>query len=243
VSLHKRSEMRTGKSQDRGTPRLQDRRDWLRLALAGGALMPLMLRSALAAQTGKSGMVKLQGAVSVAGKPATEGSILRPGDSVVTAAGASAVFVLGEDAFLLREKSELRTSGQGTLLNALRLTTGKLLSVFGKGRRNITTPTVAIGIRGTGIYVEAQVERTYVCTCYGVVDLQAINMPEARETIRARHHDAPRYIYSHGEMPIKMIEVAPVINHSDAELTMLEALLGRKPPFEGYPAQMGEYRY
>ena len=235
--------MRQSDSEDCRTPLLTDRRSWLRLALAGSALMPLLLRAALADQARASGIVRLQGEATVAGKPAAAGTIVRPGDSVVTAAGASAVFVLGEDAFLLREKSELQTAGQGTLLNALRLTTGKLLSVFGKGRRNITTPTVAIGIRGTGIYVEAQAERTYVCTCYGVVDLQATNMPEARETIRARHHDAPRYVYAHGEMPIKMIEVAPVINHSDAELTMLEALLGRKPPFEGYPAQMGAYRY
>ena len=28
-----------------------------------------------------------------------------------------------------------------------------------------------------------------------------------------------------------MIDGAPVINHTDAELTMLEALVGRRPPF------------
>lgn len=63
-------------------------------------------------------------------------------------------------------------------------------------------------------------------------------MPEARETVSTTHHDAPRYVYAHGEMPIKMIEQAPVVNHTDAELTMLEALVGRKPPFVG---SGGEY--
>jgi hypothetical protein len=28
-----------------------------------------------------------------------------------------------------------------------------------------------------------------------------------------------------------MIERAPVINHADAELVLLESLVGRKPPF------------
>ena len=119
--------------------------------------------------------------------------------------------------------------------------TGKLLSVFGRGSRSIATPTATIGIRGTGIYIEAEAERTYVCTCYGLVDLQASNMPEARETVMTTHHDAPRYIYAHGETPIKMIEPAPVINHTDAELIMLEALVGRKPPFVGSGLEYKSY--
>jgi hypothetical protein len=134
---------------------------------------------------------------------------------------------------LIRERSELLTAGRSVLTGSLRLVTGKLLSVFGRGPRSITTPTGTIGIRGTGIYIEAEAERTYVCTCYGVADLQASNMPEARETVSTTHHDAPRYIYARGETPIKMIEQASVINHTDAELTMLEALVGRKPPFVG----------
>ena len=121
------------------------------------------------------------------------------------------------------------------------LVTGKLLSVFGRGPRRIATSTATIGIRGTGIYIEAEAERTYVCTCYGVVDLQASNMPAAKETVRTIHHDAPRYIYAHGEMPIQMIQTAPVMNHSDAELIMLEALVGREPPFVGKGMQYQDY--
>ena len=45
--------------------------------------------------------------------------------------------------------------------------------------------------------------------------------------------DAPRFIYAKG-MP-RMIEEAPVINHSDAELTLLEGLVGRTPPFAFSP--------
>jgi hypothetical protein len=209
------------------------RREWLKRALLGGASMPLLLRDALAAAMRPSGMVEVTGDVLVNGRPARAGTAVRPGDRVATGPGASAVFIVGRDAFLIRERSELLTSGRGVFTGSLRLVTGKLLSVFGPGPRSITTPTSTIGIRGTGIYIEAESERTYVCTCYGLVDLQARNMPQARETVRTTHHDAPRYIYAHGATPIRMIEIAPVINHTDAELIMLEALVGRKPPFVG----------
>jgi hypothetical protein len=224
-----------------GDTSVRGRRDWIKRALLGGAAMPLLLRDALAARTQPGGMVMIKGEVLVNGSAATTGTRVAAGDRVVTAAGGLAVFVVGKDAFLLRQNSELHTAGGGVLIASLRLVTGKLLSVFGNGRRSITTPTATIGIRGTGIYLEVEAERSYVCTCYGVVDLQASNLPAARETVRTTHHDAPRYVYAHGEMPIKMIEVAPVINHSDAELIMLEGLVGRKPPFVGSGRQYQDY--
>jgi len=216
------------------------RREWLKRALLAGAAMPLLLRDVLAASARPNGLLEVKGEILVNGRPAKLGTALKPGDSVATAAGSSAVFVIGGDAFLIREKSELLTAGGKALAGSLRLVTGKLLSVFGRGTRRIATTTATIGIRGTGIYIEAEAERSYVCTCYGVVDLQASNMPEARETVSTTHHDAPRYIYAHGEMPIKMIEIAPVVNHTDVELVMLEALVGRKPPFVGTGM---EYKY
>jgi hypothetical protein len=217
------------------------RREWLKRALLGGAAVPLLLRDALAARAQPEGMVMTKGEVLVNGANVKAGTLVAPGDRVVTAAGGLAVFTVGKDAFLLRQNSELHTAGGGALIASLRLVTGKLLSVFGSGRRSITTPTATIGIRGTGIYLEVEAERTYVCTCYGVVDLQASNMPAARETVSTIHHDAPRYIYAHGDMPIKMIEPAPVRNHSDAELIMLEALVGREPPFVGTGKQYQDY--
>ena len=84
-------------------------------------------------------------------------------------------------------------------------------------------------------------ERTYVCLCYGLADLQASSMPEARQTVTTTHHDAPRYIYARGGTPVRMIETAPVINHTDAELIMLEALVGRKPPVVGSGVQYQNY--
>ena len=48
-----------------------------------------------------------------------------------------------------------------------------------------------------------------------------------KETVKTNHHDEPRYIYSKKNI----IEKAPVINHTDLELIMLEKLVLRKPPF------------
>lgn len=217
------------------------RRAWLKRALLGGAIAPLLLRDVLAARKQSSGLMMSKGEVLINGGAARTGALVTPGDSVATASGGLAVFVVGKDAFLLRENSELHTAGSGALVASLRLVTGKLLSVFGRGQRSIATPTATIGIRGTGVYLEAEAERTYACTCYGIVDLQARNMPAARETVKTTHHESPRYIYAHGEMPIKMIEAAPVKNHSDAELIMLEALVGREPPFVGLGKQYQDY--
>ena len=217
------------------------RRAWLKGTMLGAALTPLLVRAALAEQERARGLVMSKGEVLINGRAAKDGAAVNPGDSVATARGGLAVFTVGKDAFLLRENSELHTSGNNALIASLRLVTGKLLSVFGRGPRRIATSTATIGIRGTGIYIEAEAERTYVCTCYGVVDLQARNMPSAKETVHTIHHDAPRYIYAHGENPIQMIQAAPVMNHSDAELIMLEALVGREPPFVGKGMQYQDY--
>ena len=80
--------------------------------------------------------------------------------------------------------------------------------------------------------------RTYVCACYDLADLQASKMRQAKETVMTTHHDAPRYTYARGAAPIKMIELAPVVNHTDAELIMLEALVGRVPPFVGFGKEL-----
>lgn len=89
--------------------------------------------------------------------------------------------------------------------------------------------TATIGIRGTAAYVEDMGERSYVCTCYGVADIAAADDPAVRETVRTKHHDEPRYVYPAGAA--QRIVPAPVINHSDAELVLLESLVGREPPF------------
>lgn len=211
------------------------RRVWLRGAAAASlaAAGMLRLRTALAAGAVPPGVAQIKGDVRINGKPAERGQRIATGDRIVTGRGAELVFVVERDAFLLRADSRLEFGSKtaGAAASALRILTGALLSVFESGkRRQIHTATATIGIRGTGIYVETEARRTYACTCYGEAVLTPVDDPGAAETVRTKRHDQPRYIYGKG-MP-NMMEAAPVINHTDAELQMLETLVGRKVPFE-----------
>ena len=212
------------------------RRAWLTRAAAGGAALALglaHLREALAADAVGKGVARVRGDARINGKPAKQGMEVKPGDVVATERGAELVAVIGRDAFLVRADSRIEFQGRAAQLvvSGLRVVTGALLSVFAPdGGRRIETRTASIGIRGTGVYVESDRMRTYVCTCYGEAELVPVDDPKEAETVRTTHHDQPRYIYPKG-MP-RMIEKAPVINHTDAELILLESLVGRKVPFD-----------
>lgn len=212
------------------------RRAWLARAAGGAALALEMarLRAALAAETVAKGVARVRGEARIGDRPARRGMMVGPGDVVTVGRDAELVFVVGRDAFLARAGSRIELSGDAAraVVSGLRLVTGALLSVFepGGGEKRIRTATAAIGIRGTGIYVEIEAVRTYVCTCYGEAELVPVDEPKEAETVRTTHHDQPRYIYPKS-MP-RMIEKAPVINHTDAELILLESLVGRKVPFD-----------
>lgn len=205
----------------------ESRRDFLIRLLATG-----LLATVPAARAGKipqkmppgKSIFSLQGSLMVNGKPADLETLIQPNDLLKTGPGSQAIFVVGHDAFTLRENSELQLSAEGALVDGLRLATGALLSVFGKSRHKIQTPTSTIGIRGTGVYVEAQPDLSYVCTCYGTTEISA--QGGVTETVESRHHDAPKYVTSKGE-----ILPAGFINHTDEELMLIETLVGRTPPF------------
>ncbi len=204
------------------------RREMLLALLGGGAGLSAALRSALARADVEQGVRTAQGTVRVNGKPAAPGTPVRAGDTVRTGKGAMVTFVIGQDAFLLRERSHVEFAGSGSVLRLLRLTTGKLLSVFGHGEeRKLVTPTATIGIRGTGGYLEAQQRRTYFCLCYGTAEVEPKGST-MRETYSTTHHESPKYIYGDGRKTA--MAKAGVINHTDDELIMLEALVGRTPP-------------
>ncbi len=118
----------------------------------------------------------------------------------------------------------------------MRVVSGKILSVFGKGAKTIQTSTATIGIRGTGCYIEDEgtgaKARTYFCLCYGSVDLTPKAAPHEAESYTTTHHDKPMYVLNDMKMA-KMMVPAEVINHTDEELTLLEGLVGRVTPFYG----------
>lgn len=211
---------------------MTSRRKLLAGAAGGVALNLGWFGQLLAADRIAPGVRTVSGEVSVNGNAATQGAQVRAGDSVVTGPNGDVVFVVGRDAFMIRPDSrvDLLRRGNSSLLTGLRIVTGRILSVFSPGRRReMQSDTATIGIRGTAVYVEAEPDRTYVCTCYGTVEIVSRADPASRETVRTKHHDQPRYVMASGAP--QMLMSAPVVNHTDAELILLESLVGRTPPF------------
>jgi len=219
---------------------LISRRAWLaRIAGSSAALAAGMgyMREALAQGDIKSGVSRINGSVLINGKATQVGAQVRPGDVIETGRG-DAVVVVNRDAYMVRAGTKLEFGGSASTASqgTLRVLAGKVLSVFVPGNRvEIVTRTSTIGIRGTGLYVECVPDCTYACTCYGSAQLNPLADPTKAETVTTMYHDAPRYIYASAKMSAKglLIEPAPVVNHTDAELILLESLVGRKVPFVG----------
>lgn len=211
----------------------------LSLGLFGGSQLPGLFQSAQARgdipdklPPGRS-IYQLEGEVSVDGKPASVDTTIGPGSVVRTGHNSRIIFVVGGDAFILRGNSEIvMKTSDGVIIDAMRLLSGRLLSVFARREKphTITTSTATIGIRGTGIYLESEADRSYVCTCYGHTRIVASADPDVSEDVVAEHHDRPLYVLP-STANGKLIVPAPVINHTNTELGLIEALVGRRPPF------------
>jgi hypothetical protein len=199
--------------------------------LAGGVMGFLQRALAAGVDPVPPGLHALKGVVTVNGQPAREGQLILPGDTVVTGKEGEAIYVIGDSAFLQRGGSTV--SFGKTLADFMRVVNGRILSVFGKGDREIRFSTATIGIRGTACYIEEGVKaETYFCLCYGSALVTPSAAPREAETITTSHHDHPLWIGNDMQMPSMMVS-APVVNHTDAELTLLENLVGRWPPFYG----------
>lgn len=201
------------------------RREFIARAASLGAAM--MLPSM--AQAGR--LRQFNGEVAVNGKPATATTEIRSLDVITTGSASTAILVMGRDAFLIRANSEVELLGKpkAAVVTGLRMLTGALLGVFGKGApRQLLTATATAGIRGTGVYMEASAERTYFCTCYGEVELMDQHRSTSRLVLAGYH--TPNVIYA-AMKDGAMMHKAEFANHTDEELVTLEKLVGRKPAF------------
>ena len=182
---------------------------------------------------GKS-IYRIEGQVLVNGQLATPDTQIVASSTVETHKNSEVIYVVGETAYLQRSDSRvtLETKEADTaMVTGLRVLTGKILSVFPSGKPvRMTTKNASIGIRGTGVYMESDLEQTYFCTCYGTADIASAEDPTSRETVVSRQHDRPLYILT-GQQTGQNIRAAPFINHTDQELMLIEALVGRTPPF------------
>ncbi len=181
----------------------------------------------------RSNIVELRGDAQVNGTRLLPQSFIQTGDAIETGPDSHLVFVIGNSAFQVRRNSRLVVE-RGASLNAvgvLRLLTGAVAGVWGKGAsRQIVTPTLTAGIRGTGVYTEVfpqQALRSYLCNCYGVVEVGA--GPE-RALSRAEYHQAfwgepePR----NG----RFLTPARAINHTDEELEHLAQLVDQRTAWQ-----------
>ncbi|MEO5351075.1 MAG: hypothetical protein H7836_15740 [Magnetococcus sp. YQC-3] len=201
-------------------------------ALLGGGCVPMVVHQ---------GVRTLNAAMRVSGRSVGLDAIVMPGDTVSTGEGGASVLVIGHDAFLLAANTRATfhsshlaatASAESTLpasAPGLTLATGKILAVFGSGRKLLNVPRAVIAIRGTGIFLRSDPDQDYACLCYGTAELQMRADPNQRELLQARHHDVPRFLTADGK-----IQPAPMLDHTDEELIMLESLVGRSPPFVGH---------
>jgi hypothetical protein len=214
------------------------RRFVLRLAAAGalgaGGLSGFMSRAlAKGDLPAIPGVNQLKGSATVNGRPAQVGTPVTARDKVATGPGSMAVVVIKDDAFLVRENTTLEFAETGGTLSRILVQTGKVLSVFGKKPVVIKAATATIGIRGTGAYLEVDPEKVYFCLCYGEAGIDGPGMA-ATKVVKTTHHEQPLILTDRGGA--MAAEPGPFMNHSDDELTLLESLVGREPPFTGtYP--------
>ncbi len=206
------------------------RRHWLAQVLLSGVLGPGALALAEAGSTRpiQSGVRRLHGELLVDGVAVAEGAPIAPGQRLETAAEGQAVVVVERAAYLLRGATRMRLQAVPGGRPNVELEQGRLLSVFEPGARQLRTPTALVEVRGTGLYLEVQAGGTYVCLCYGGARLVDPNDPRRSETLQTRHHEAPRLVGSADWVGRKVT----VVNHTDAELELLEGLVGRRPPFD-----------
>ena len=221
------------------------RRRWIaRLAasgaLASGGIVGLISRALAKGDLGHAqGVQRIEGSVTVAGRAASIGTPVALGDRVATGPGSSAVVVVGQDAFLMRANSMIVTSGERGTLSRLLIETGRVLSVFGRKPVEIKASIASIGIRGTGCYIEVAPQDVYFCLCYGEAQVDGPRMES--KVVKTTHHESPLLLTeSNG---IMRAAPGPFRNHTDAELIMLEALVGREPPFvkSGMQYPAGKY--
>ncbi len=179
---------------------------------------------------------ELSGVVHINKRRASLGDDIRPGDVVSTSHRGRIAFSIAGDAFRLNESTSIRVGdSDNPLIEALHLFTGKLLSVFARGRRRqIVTATATVGIRGTACFLDVRPASAYFCTCYGQTQLVSGNRKAEFEAV---HHNPRLLEFSDGRLTA--MREAGMQDHSDEQLRRLEAYVGRRPLFDEVDHESG----
>ena len=181
----------------------------------------------------RSNIVDYTGDAMVNGERLTRDRTIQTGDSLETGPNSNLVFVIGNASFQVRQNSRLTVERGASLfaVSVLRLLTGGVGAVFGKGtHRQIVTPTLTAGIRGTGTYTEVfekQDYRSYFCNCYGTIDMSA---GSDKVVSQSSYHQS-----FWGEPEPKngrLLTPAKAINHTDEEIEHLARLVDQRTAWQ-----------
>ncbi len=205
------------------------RRSFLSAAAAWSAIGGIGTAQAQA----RSNIVELQGDALLNGRRLLPQETIQSGDRIATGPDSTLVFVVGNTSFQVRQNTQMAVERGESLfaVSVLRLLTGAVASVWGRGNiRQIITPTLTAGIRGTGVYTEVSSKddgRSYFCNCYGSIDISA---GFESLTSQADYHQSfwaePRPKQG------RMLTPAGAINHTDEELEVLARLVGQRTAWQ-----------
>ena len=149
------------------------RRQFIQLTCASCASALLFPKLLLAQGSAKNLVHDFQGQLSVNQLPAKIGQEIKAGDMVVTGVNSKATIVFNGDAYHLKEKTNFTLPNeQGTSAN---LVTGAVLAALtpGKPKKIQIGEKVLLAIRGTGVYIEVDEEKSNFCLCYGSANLSS----------------------------------------------------------------------
>jgi hypothetical protein len=181
----------------------------------------------------RSNVVELRGDALLNGQPLRREQTIQTGDRIETGPDGHLVFAMGNSAFLVRQNTRMTVERGATLsaVSVLRLLTGAVVSVWTRGgHRQIVTPTLTAGIRGTGVYTEVRADqdgRSYFCNCYGVVDLSAGN-----DSTRSQSEYHQSFWGEVQPVNGRLLTPARAINHTDEEVEMVAALMDERTAWQ-----------
>jgi len=164
------------------------------------------------------------GEVLINSKPITNKMVINLDDVIETKKGANIRFNIGADAFMAKENSRFSVKKSGSA-KTLDVISGGVLAVFKGKNHKVKTPNLTAGMRGTAIYTLVEDDKSYFCDCYGEVDVNHMDRHKKR-VLKATHHN-PIWIT---KSDIKSAN--EMIGHTDKELRLLEAMVGRVPDFD-----------
>ena len=205
------------------------RRSFLQAAAAWTA----MGGAAAAHAQQRSNIVELVGDATINGERLLPQRQVQTGDQIATGPNSHLIFAIGNSSFLVRQNSRFAVERGATLntVSLLRMLTGAVASVWGRGTsRQIITPTLTAGIRGTGVYTEVRPDenyRSYFCNCYGTVDMASGN---DRVVSQSNYHQS--FWAEAQPRDGRLLTPASAINHTDEELEYLARLVNQQTAWE-----------